>query len=352
MRVYFAVPGLDETLAALEYFRDKRYADPAWLSLNAEVFKARYAAAARLKEAGDGASAGHGAGQGEAGHGDGAFGARLGQGVCLCDPAALPIDLRMSCDLFGELCSILAGFGTLSRADAAALSAAAKAGSLDTGEMVRAVVRGDGGSVGEMVRAVVRGDGGYVGEMVRAEVRGDGGYVGEMVRAEVRGEVRGDGGYVDGAAAPLHADAATLAWVAENVARVALVGFCRALAPVVEVEGNGVHRCPCCGSEPNLAMLEGEEGRRILKCSLCHTRWEFPRGECPFCRDIKPSAMKFLCYDVEDAHRVYACDSCMRYIRTTDLRKCRNRVVVPEVEALATGYLNDMARKQGYGLPT
>lgn len=113
----------------------------------------------------------------------------------------------------------------------------------------------------------------------------------------------------------------------------------------------GPSHCPRCEAAPALAILRGEEGRRVLSCSLCGHAWASARAACPFCGD---GGSLGVLADREDARRwVETCDSCRNYIKTVDERRMDGRTIIPLVESITGLYLDLIAEKHGYkrGLP-
>ncbi len=105
--------------------------------------------------------------------------------------------------------------------------------------------------------------------------------------------------------------------------------------------------CPVCGSEPWMARLTHDNGRRVLTCSLCHTEWAFDRLRCPFCESGEKPQLRYFTVDGDKAHRVDCCDRCHRYIKTVDERLSGHPANLP-VEDVITAHLNALAREQGY----
>lgn len=116
--------------------------------------------------------------------------------------------------------------------------------------------------------------------------------------------------------------------------------------------------CPVCGSYPAIERLMRDDGKRMLRCSLCGTEWHFKRIMCPFCSNEDQNSLRFFVVEEEtptekSAFRVDVCDKCKIYIKTLDERK------LPEsekpdlyLENLNTIYLDILAQKDGYESPT
>jgi FdhE protein len=107
--------------------------------------------------------------------------------------------------------------------------------------------------------------------------------------------------------------------------------------------------CPVCGSSPAIAYLRKEDGKRILWCQFCKTRWSFLRLKCPFCSNEDQKTLRYFFSDENDPHRVYVCDNCKKYVKTIDQRKMEK----PEDldlgwENLNTLALDLVAEKEGF----
>lgn len=105
--------------------------------------------------------------------------------------------------------------------------------------------------------------------------------------------------------------------------------------------------CPICGSEPWLARLNCDDGRRILACSLCYTEWPFDRLRCPFCTGNGRPQLRHFTVDSDAAHRVDCCDLCRRFIKTIDERVLGRPANLP-AEDVITAHLDTLAQEQGY----
>jgi FdhE protein len=107
--------------------------------------------------------------------------------------------------------------------------------------------------------------------------------------------------------------------------------------------------CPVCGSPPGLARLVGEEGRRVLCCSLCGQQWAFARRACPYCGNKDQQSLGVLVVEDQEDRRIEVCDACKGYIKTIDERRLpAGEEVIPLVEETATLHLDLLAEKEGY----
>ncbi len=126
-----------------------------------------------------------------------------------------------------------------------------------------------------------------------------------------------------------------------------LQSYAQKLREVVDLSGWLKGVCPICGTEPMIARLEEETGRRWLFCPLCHTEWLFKRLVCPFCENDDNESLRYFFVENDQAHRIDVCDKCKRYIKTIDLRKTDNAMNLL-VENLSTLALDIVADKEGF----
>jgi FdhE protein len=104
--------------------------------------------------------------------------------------------------------------------------------------------------------------------------------------------------------------------------------------------------CPICGSWPEIGFLEGQEGRRWLRCSFCSHEWNFSRTKCPFCESGNPDKLEIFYTTNRPFERAEVCYECKKYLISLDLR---NRVgVIREVAALGMVYLDVLAQEKGF----
>ena len=104
--------------------------------------------------------------------------------------------------------------------------------------------------------------------------------------------------------------------------------------------------CPICGGEPDFAGLSLEKGARSLLCSRCDTEWDYQRTGCPCCKAEGTEIWGY--YPGEGGrYRLYACESCKRYLKTIDLREVGQMVCLP-VERVVTVAMDVAAWEAGY----
>lgn len=107
--------------------------------------------------------------------------------------------------------------------------------------------------------------------------------------------------------------------------------------------------CPVCGEKPRMAELRGEEGKRILKCSLCSHEWSFTRVKCPFCENDNHEELGYLSVEGEEDYRINICKKCKGYIKTIDARDFGEDVKISlSTEDISTLHLDILAKREGY----
>jgi formate dehydrogenase maturation protein FdhE len=103
--------------------------------------------------------------------------------------------------------------------------------------------------------------------------------------------------------------------------------------------------CALCGSEPDLAVITPAAERHLI-CGRCALRWKFETLTCPYCRNADRSRITSFATP-DGQYRVYACDSCHRYLKAYDGRRAA-RPVMPVVDNVATLPLDAYAMQRGY----
>jgi FdhE protein len=104
--------------------------------------------------------------------------------------------------------------------------------------------------------------------------------------------------------------------------------------------------CPYCGGRADIAYLEKEVGARWLVCSRCDTAWPFPRLQCPYCLNQDQKMLSFF-MDNTGQYRLQVCEKCKCYLKTVDLRKANDEVLMP-LERMLTVEMDRQAREKGY----
>ena len=122
-----------------------------------------------------------------------------------------------------------------------------------------------------------------------------------------------------------------------------------AFALIDQVEGDAWrrHYCPICGGSPDLAYLDKDVGARGLVCSRCDAEWLYQRLQCPYCKNLDQPSLHFLEDEKNGFYRLYLCDKCHTYLKTIDLRKTDEEVLLP-LERVYTLDLDRQAQEKGY----
>jgi FdhE protein len=117
------------------------------------------------------------------------------------------------------------------------------------------------------------------------------------------------------------------------------------LAPLIENLTWHQGYCPICGSFPELSYLQGNEGQRWLRCSLCGHSWRFDRINCPCCGK-RNKHKEFIGVKGVEHHWVELCPDCHRYIVGIDLRTHQD--IRLDIAAISLVYLDVIAQQRGF----
>ena len=118
------------------------------------------------------------------------------------------------------------------------------------------------------------------------------------------------------------------------------------LTPLIEDQKWYQRLCPVCGDEPDFAYLEETVGGLRLLCSRCDSLWTFKRGECTFCSNSNNETFAYYLSD-DNVYRLYACDSCQRYLKVMDGRETSLKPALPLQRIITIG-MDLSARQEGY----
>ena len=92
--------------------------------------------------------------------------------------------------------------------------------------------------------------------------------------------------------------------------------------------------CHICGGRPDFSYLAKEDGSRWLSCFRCDSEWLFQRLECPFCGNTDQKELD--CFsDDSGFYRMEVCHKCRNYIKSIDLRKAKEDVLIPLEKVMA-----------------
>lgn len=103
--------------------------------------------------------------------------------------------------------------------------------------------------------------------------------------------------------------------------------------------------CALCGGEPDMAIITPAAERHLI-CGRCTLQWRFDSLACPFCRNSDRARITSFA-TTDGLYRVYACDTCRRYLKACDTRHA-TRPAMPAVDAIATLPLDAAAMQRGY----
>ena len=118
-----------------------------------------------------------------------------------------------------------------------------------------------------------------------------------------------------------------------------------AFLPHIEQPARRRGRCPLCGGEPEFSTIT-PAAERFLICGRCTGQWLYEPLACPFCSNAdRASITSFATRD--GRYRIYACDACLRYLKTYDSRSADRPVLAP-VDTIATLPLDAVVMQRGY----
>jgi FdhE protein len=119
------------------------------------------------------------------------------------------------------------------------------------------------------------------------------------------------------------------------------------LRPLMEGLTWGKGYCPICGTMPGMALLQGEGGRRWLRCASCTHEWRFVRLVCPFCESGNHEDLEIYYVAGREYESIHVCHKCGRYVLTIDTRGLPEPIAM-EVAPLALMHLDVIAQEKGF----
>jgi FdhE protein len=147
---------------------------------------------------------------------------------------------------------------------------------------------------------------------------------------------------------PAHSGEAVEGGMLDQVFAIAMRPFLSRCAEVLQRADLSAWKhgfCPLCGGEPDLAVITPSAERHLI-CGRCSLHWNFESLTCPFCNNSDRSRITSFA-TTDGLYRVYACDSCHRYLKCYDGRRA-TRPVMPVVDSVATLPLDAAAMQRGY----
>jgi FdhE protein len=167
--------------------------------------------------------------------------------------------------------------------------------------------------------------------------------VGGLIQAVLQGKDR----EIEEASAGAEVDHSVMKFVLNQLLKPFAEKRSDALGEMVEKMEWHKGYCPLCGSWPELTYIEGQEGRRWLKCSFCGHEWRYTRTACPFCENSNTDELEVYYSEDREFERAELCHSCERYIVGIDLRD-RTEERIMEVIMLRLFYLDILAQEKGF----
>jgi FdhE protein len=162
----------------------------------------------------------------------------------------------------------------------------------------------------------------------------------------------GDTQTLEHMARDLKLEAELLRLIAQNSLKPALRVWAQGLKRQVDLDEWRRGQCPMCGSPPALAEIQGKEGARHLRCTLCGADWSYPRLQCVFCRNRNHQQLGYLNVEGEaEKYSLQLCDLCRGYIKVIVTFE-PTPVDLLAVEDLATLHLDMIAVERQYGKGT
>jgi formate dehydrogenase accessory protein FdhE len=146
----------------------------------------------------------------------------------------------------------------------------------------------------------------------------------------------------------LQLDEELLRTLAQNSLKPALRVWAKGLQGQVDLEEWRRGSCPMCGSAPALAEIQGKEGARHLRCTLCGADWSYPRLQCVFCNTRDHRRLGYLSVEEEaEKYSLQVCEACRGYIKVIITFEPTPADLLP-VEDLATLHLDLIAAERQY----
>ncbi|SMC35280.1 formate dehydrogenase accessory protein FdhE [Sporomusa malonica] len=89
---------------------------------------------------------------------------------------------------------------------------------------------------------------------------------------------------------------------------------------IISLENWDKNVCPVCGDVPGFGCYDKPEGKRLLVCGACLTKWRYKRIGCAFCQEEEPKQLKVATADEFPGWIAAVCQTCNGYLKTADLR--------------------------------
>jgi len=210
----------------------------------------------------------------------------------------LPIDTEATRELFIKLCSVVEKVGAPAPGDKKKSFSLFSRGKPDPAKMMEQVPTGNG--------AALR----FAAEQIRRAVENE-----QLDLIQVWGALAsGTWPNLQSLIINLKLDSDLLRLIAQHSLRPSF----RAWAKDSHADFDKWQRgsCPVCGNAPSFAEIQGKEGARRLRCSLCGADWPYPRLQCVFCANDNFKSLGYISVEgEEEKYSLQTCDECHGYIK-------------------------------------
>jgi FdhE protein len=260
---------------------------------------------------------------------------KLAAGRPLLVDEDLPLDSEATADLFVHICRLVEGAGAAEAPVKPRWSLFTRAKADHTGLAEQNLA--DSGTSAQATAA----------RQIRLAIEQN-----QLELAEVWQAVAvGDGSRIEQIAVRLNLNSNLLRILAQHSLKPALYAWAQNLGRTVELDRWQHGHCPMCGNVPALSEIQGKEGGRRLRCSLCGTGWYYPRLQCAFCGRRGHKSLGYLAVEGDgEKYRVQTCESCGHYIKVVVTFDPILPDLLP-VEDLATLHLDFAACERGFTRP-
>lgn len=247
----------------------------------------------------------------------------------------LPLDTQTTADFFLRLCRLVERAAAPNGRNHSRWSLFTR-GNPDPAALIESVQAGDGTALRATAARQIR-------RVVEAN---------QLDLAEVwQALAMGDGPRVEQTAVRLKLDPDLLQMLAQNSLKPALRAWAQNLGRIVELDHWRRGHCPMCGNPPALSEIQGKEGERRLRCTVCGAGWYYPRLQCPFCGRRGHKTLGYIAVEgEEEKYRLQTCDVCRRYIKVV-VTFDPIPVDLLLVEDLVTLHLDHIAGERDFARP-
>ena len=225
---------------------------------------------------------------------------KIASGNALLISEDLPIDVEATRDLFIKLCLVVEKVGTPALNPKQKGFSLFSRGKLDAAKVTMQVSDGNGAALRSAAAEQIR----------RAVEKGD------LDLLAVWGALAsGTWSNIESLIINLKLDSDLLRIIAQHSLRPSLRAWAIGLHADFDKWQRG--SCPVCGNAPSFAEIQGKEGARRLRCSMCGADWAYPRLQCVFCANENFQSLGYITVEgEEEKYSLQTCDECHGYIKT------------------------------------